>query len=421
MSENQDPKHSDEKTLVSRISNLKLINILLILFFVGIGLFAIRIALEFAKETVLQQVFRMITEWLAGALLSTVLIGFAYEWFIRNETKRESELLLEQNFNVQNKALANTIILEVPKTILLNQEIQSNVFAGNNQLLDSALRNFLRLRLGDSLMGDGLFDGLLSKTLSYPERYVDYRNEIILTSITDEKYLPEVKVRFFDLTLNIKYRTKLLTNEIRFARVFDINQYNARVRDLRYRYTFMFPRSDIFPESDMVLSVPSFKIDGVELKVREEAVGDAYELIVDDPLLAKKIDQEVTIQYIINSKTHRYGHSFNVNIIKPTLNALFIFNYSKSDIAHATAYDFFISSKLPTIYKTPEQSPQMIVVELDEWTFPKGGVVFAWTLQEDKEIIDSFKKKTDSPPEKIDSNVVVQDKNSSTPNETKND
>lgn len=387
------------RSLLKSISKLKLGNLLLLLLFLGIFLFGFRVYLELVLQSQVQSsttqgsqdyvitVSILITDWLASALLSTAIVGFAYEWLVRGETQQSLEILLQQSLDSQNAKIVDSVIFEIPRALILNKDVQTRLLTGNNELLESAIRNFLGLRLGNEVMGAGLYEGILSKTLSYPERYLDFRNEIILTSITDASIPEVVRKRFYNVTLNIRYRTKLQAEEIRFARALDTDEYNARMRDLKYRYVLLFPQDRHFPVDQPIMELTSFKINGIELPPESSAEKGAQEWIIGKPALMQWIDKEVTIQYSITTKTYRYGHSFTASIVTPTLKSLFIFNFAKADIAHASAYDFFVSSKPPVVYRTPTHNPQMLVVELDEWAFPKGGVVFSWTLEEERQVI----------------------------------
>jgi hypothetical protein len=46
--------------------------------------------------------------------------------------------------------------------------------------------------------------------------------------------------------------------------------------------------------------------------------------------------------------------------------------------------DFFASTRFPKIAYTPSfEMPHKIEVEVNDWIFPKGGVVFVWMLKQE--------------------------------------
>jgi hypothetical protein len=65
--------------------------------------------------------------------------------------------------------------------------------------------------------------------------------------------------------------------------------------------------------------------------------------------------------------------------------------YADTDIRYVNVLDFFVSRNKPAIAYIPsKQKPHRIEVEVNEWVFPRGGVVFAWVLR--SEMTSSFLK-----------------------------
>ncbi len=57
-------------------------------------------------------------------------------------------------------------------------------------------------------------------------------------------------------------------------------------------------------------------------------------------------------------------------------------DYAGTDIQVMNVRDFFVSKTSPIIrYSPSRENAHKIEVEINEWTLPKGGVVFVWSLK----------------------------------------
>ena len=63
------------------------------------------------------------------------------------------------------------------------------------------------------------------------------------------------------------------------------------------------------------------------------------------------------------------------------------FEYGGTDIIYVNIEDLFVSKAASSIRSS---TPQSIEIDVDDWVFPKGGVVFVWVLE--SEMSEEFLK-----------------------------
>jgi hypothetical protein len=316
----------------------------------------------------------------ADAALSSAVVGFAYEWFVRRETSHSLKLVYQTSLREHEANVVNAIVREIPRALLLDPSVQSSVLFGTAKI-EEIIRGALRAKLGDEEMSGSIYDGLLQKTFSYTERFVGLRVEVTLSSV-DASEPAEVRDTFYDVVVALRYRTKLLSSRFVFARALDYDQFNARVRHPDYIFTWRLEESRDLPrDSPKALDLYRFAVDDDELpKVARTTDDGAYEIVCENPDLEAKRDTEVTIHYAVMTKLRKHDHVFFYTAVRPTRGITVILNFARTDIESVLTYDFFVSSKTPVIYQLPREHPHTVVVELDEWVFPKGGVAFVWRL-----------------------------------------
>lgn len=318
---------------------------------------------------------------MADASMSAAIVGFAYEWLVRRETSQALRLMYESSLREHEASVVNAVVREIPRALLLDKDVQRSVLVGPGKV-DEIIQGALRVRLGDEEMSGSIYDGLLQKTFSYTERYADLRVEVMLSNVSDDEP-EEVRRTFYDAVVTLRYRTKLNTSRFIFTRALDHDQFNARARDPAYVFTWRLEESEGLPrDSERALDLYRMSVDDLDLP-RQTRISDdgAYEIVCEDPALEEKRDTEVTIHYAVMTKLRRHDHVFFYSTVRPTRGITVIFNFARTDIAKVLTYDFFVSSRSPVIYELPRGNPHTVIVELDEWVFPKGGVAFVWRLE----------------------------------------
>jgi len=371
-----------QKYVLQRLANLKLGWLLTILAVIAVVAYVGDFFLS-RKTGEVYHFFGGLCSIIADGAFSTAVIGFAYEWLVRREASETLELMFDRGLSKQGEATVNAMVREIPLALLLDKRVQQSVMFSPGKV-EEIIRGALRAKLGDEQMSGSIYDGLLQKTFSYTERFVDLRVEVTLSNVGPEE--PEdVRRDFFDVVVSLRYRTKLVGRRFIFARALDADQFNIRLRDEDYIFTWRVEESPGLPkDSRRALDVYRFTINGRELPKEARVTDDgAFEIACEDPSLDSLIGDEVSIHYAVKTKLRRYDHVFFYTAVRPTKGVTVIFNYARTDIKSVLTYDFFVSGEKPVIYTLPPERPHTTVVEMDEWVFPKGGVAFVWRLEDE--------------------------------------
>lgn len=373
-----------QRHILQRLANLKLGWLLTVLVVISVGAYVG----SFFCGRHAGEIYRFIgglCDLIAGAALSTAVIGFAYEWLIRREASETLQLMFDRGLTRQGEDTVNAMVREIPLALLLDKRVQQSVLFQPAKV-EEVIRGALSAKLGDEEMSGSIYDGLLQKTFSYTERYVGLRVEVTLSNVPSDE--PEdIRRTFYDVVVTLRYRTKLTGTRFIFARALDHDQFNTRLRHPDYIFTWRVEESPGLPrDSSRALDLYRFTINDQELPKEARVTEDgAYEVVCEDPHLEDKVGTEVSIHYAVKTKLRRHDHVFFYTAVRPTKGVTVIFNYARTDIKSVLTYDFFVSGEKPVIYQTPPENPNMAVVEMDEWIFPKGGVAFVWRLEDEGE------------------------------------
>jgi len=363
------------------IINIKLGWLLTVLFLISIILYS---ASYFLAQSFISQLLRLF----ADACLSSSIIGFGYEWLIRKQSNEALSMQIKERLSDQQILYLKGLEDVIPRTLLLNPDVQK-VLLVTHEKIDEIMRGALSARLGDKEMAASLYDGILKETLHYNEYFSDVKYDIILCN-PDLSEPEEMRKEFFDVTINIRYRTKLKNHRFIFTRIVNNDQFNKRVSNPDYIFMFRVRETPFLPrDSDKALKIVDFKIDDYDMIPKNRINPDgAYEIVFENPELINHLDKDVNVFYSIQTKLTRLGHVFFNNAIRPTRNVTISFEWAQTDIEMVRVYDFFISANRPRIYQTPQINPHCAIVELNGWTFPKGGAVFVWRLKGESNLLD---------------------------------
>jgi hypothetical protein len=322
---------------------------------------------------------------LGDALLPTAIVAFAYEWLIRREAAQSLSAQLRDALESQQKLVSDQLREIVPESLMLNPEVLSVVHSSTEKQ-DEILQSVLSARFQDQQMGSALYQGVVRQALRYQEQHRDVHFDAILSELPPSE--PEsLRREFYDIVINYRCQTKLRAGKVIFTRVTGQDQFNARADSLEH--TFMFrvrERPELPIGSEKALKVLSFMVNGIELQRESQLADDgAYEIVCEDPKLAELLNKEVSVSISVQTKLTRLGHIFFNAVIRPTRNFTGTFTWGGTDIDLVRVYDFFVSENRPIIYLAPPDNPTTATVELNGWSFPKGGAAFVWRFRGEKE------------------------------------
>ena len=79
------------------------------------------------------------------------------------------------------------------------------------------------------------------------------------------------------------------------------------------------------------------------------------------------------------------GHLLRLRVDQPTRGLAIELDYGDTDIRNVSVVDFIASSEQTRVSHSPHAVPAKSVgVEFDGWVFPRSGVAFVWTTDEDR-------------------------------------
>ena len=344
-------QHNDKGHLWERIADLKiqmiilLLIVLTILFYVG----------EVWSKSHLPAAWEWIRlfPWdsLASACLGSFLVAFAYEWVIRKETEAKSR-------DIMRRILAPDVV-------------------------DDVIRTGLEIKLGDDYLARKVYDDQLSQLLTYKERRNNYRCNIYLAPIKPGLFPDEVRQKYYEGYIDVRYDTVLQKDSFCFTCIANMEDYNDLLNDPVYELRWETELTKDFPElNEAGFDVESITVEGLELNIRRETLGKEFIITAEHVRLSSMLGQSVKVYYRYKVKLQKRGHLLMVHIPCPTQNVVVELDYAHTDIRFVNVLNFFGSRAKSKVRHIPSvQKCHKVEIEVNEWIFPKGGVVFAWVLR----------------------------------------
>jgi hypothetical protein len=320
----------------------------------------------------------------ADAFLTSAIVGFTFELLVRSEAEAELRDTLNEILSQQTIA----VLEGIPRALMLRKEVQRELIKGSK--LEEIILNALQSRLSDDQMGEGIYNGLIRKAITYEERWSNYRYEIFVENITDPNVPEQIRREFFDVIMRITYDTNLRKTRFAFTCAATQDQFNELMRNPDYEVRWMMPPSEVFKVADeMSFQVLQMSVDETPLPIVSDKKPDGrFEIVCEDPSLANKIGQKVTVSYTFKVKAEKVGHAISTTVIYPTYDVTIEFNFAKAAIDYVEVFDYFVSARRPAIRYIPDtENPYKITVQLKEWAFPKGGAIFVWILKEEMDYV----------------------------------
>jgi hypothetical protein len=328
-------------------------------------------------------------ESLASGCLGSLVVAFAYEWFIRKETDDKLEQMLEQHFQRHQQALNGEIV----RIMLTHREIMKDILSPD--VVDRVIRAALEIHLGDLQLAKEVYDTQLSHLLTQEERRSNYRCNIYMAPLKDANLTDDARLKYYETCIDVRYDTYLLRDSFRFTCVSSTEDYDALLRSLDQEVWVTEPSSD-FPKLDAsVFDIEKMTVStherSISLSIQRETLGKQFVITASDPQLATMIGKQVKVYYRYRVKPKKRGHLLMISVPCPTHNVMIAFDYAHTDIRFVNVLDFFGGKITPKILYTPsEKEPHRVEIEVNGWVFPMGGVALVWVL--DAEMTQNFIK-----------------------------
>jgi hypothetical protein len=319
------------------------------------------------------------------AALTACFVGLVFERLSRREADAQSQERIRQ--------IIQPMFENLDERVAKRQLIDASLFRDAlhdvaHQVIDERLVDLLEVRLNDRSLAQDAAKTMLMQLLTYPQRHIDYR---LTATLTLEEHVDPVPIAtststlFYLAFIELHYMTTALQRDrLVFIRVPTIADYNALLKDDMFEHRWVEEDHVENPISDPAgFSLEYAEVGGIALEIAEENNTHGRCLVGTDPSgrVSAMLGKPATIRYKYRVRVQRIGHLLMFNVQAPTRGVTIELDYAGTDIRHMNVYDFFDSPAKPTIRYLPTQTQaHRIEVRLDEWVFPKSGVVFGWVL-----------------------------------------
>ncbi len=356
----------------NRISNLKLWIILLLLVIAIILIFILN---NWLKGPIPEQwQWLDFIPWLSlnEALIAIVVVVFAYEWIVRKETEKKLDLTLRTHFEDQAKSIEK----QISKALIIEPDVMRQF---DYVVVDNIIRKGLEIRLRDDQLAKETYDSLLSQLLISDERRSNYRCKVSLRTFRGSS--DDIRQKYYEGYINVEYYTYLQKNAFRFTCVASTEEYNKLLRDPSWELRWIIEPTQEFPVTDKsVFDVVYISVGGKPLRINPTNEDGKYVIVADLPELQSMFGKLVKVDYCYKTQIQKLGHLLMVNVPCPTKSVRVEFEYGDTDIHYVNIQDLIVSKAASSIHRTPGS----IEIDVDDWVFPKGGVVFVWVLRSEK-------------------------------------
>jgi hypothetical protein len=313
-------------------------------------------------------------ESLVVATAPVVLMGFGYEYVVREESAARLRNLFAHALAAQTDALATAI----PKSLAARPEALSSLSV---ETLDDLAASALGARLQQPELAAEWYRSAVAQLARHEHHQRNYRCKITLeTPIKRES--AAVRHLYFDAHVHLRYEATLYRTHFTFSVVPDSVQYERRQFAGDELTAIAEPTPELPILDERVFRMKQVRVNGIKLVPMEpqSATHGRYSFAHDD--LDALVGRDVVIEYSYQLKLQKLSHTYVQYIQVPTRGVAIEFDVSGVDVAVVNTFDFFVSQDAPLIRTHPSPSdPRKVEVELNEWVLPKSGVLFAWVLE----------------------------------------
>ncbi len=236
------------------------------------------------------------------------------------------------------------------------------------------------------------FIGIKEKN-KYDEYWGNYRYDATVYPL-DDSYPEEVRKKYFNIIFDLRYTNVLRKTRFPFVCVNSIEDLNKAMKDSSLFSRYMLPKSQIFQDIiEKVYQVEFVRINEQNLQeIESEPLSGTcyYSRSWGGESIEKFMGKEVTLHYRVNTIIAKRGNFFAMVTEYPTQNLSMKIDMGLVPIRSLRPIDYFASKKRPQFIYTPNKSTaKKIEIIINDWIYPRGGVVFVWDLTDEEQMIIS--------------------------------
>ncbi|OXR47116.1 hypothetical protein B7C42_00238 [Nocardia cerradoensis] len=321
-----------------------------------------------------------------GTLLVAGVLGLGIDYFTGKDRDERDTARLKRVLADSAPAMRDAVI---DGFAFGNQDLAR---VASPETLDDIIRNSLALRLGDETFADEVYQDVRDQAVRAPERWHDATVEIRLTPLpgisrtsTQDAHAEPAGSNLFGVSVRWEYSVVPKHHSRHFAVVANRREY----LDLTNGHDgtsawVLVPKPGVDPTKPAAFELVQFSVDGNDRPIRRAGRKGGQVYSVDLGLDARQAEQPVTVAYTYRTVTEQRGNLLYIDIEQPTRGITVELDYSDCDIERIRVLDFIASSRTARIERSPDPVPGKTVrVGFDGWAFPRSGVGFVWTLNQD--------------------------------------
>lgn len=316
---------------------------------------------------------------LIGGALLTVGVVLVFFQYVGNE---DADRLADERTNRSVTAAAPAFVASVIHAMANTPDEILGVTAP--EVLDNVIRNSLAARLQDRELAADMYTDLYDQVVHTDERWRDVHVDVTLTPRRPEQSSDSEPM--FVATVKWELRTKLTSQQIRFACVSTQDDYQAFSRDPSITETWQFkPTDGLDGASADVFDVLQVTVDGAIRPTRRSARRGAQFFTAE---LGDVTDREAAVSYTYRALVRQNGHLLRIEPARPTKGISVRLNYAGCDLKFVNVLDYIAGARPARIEELPPTDPAPSVqVSYDGWIFPKSAVAFVWGLEQEAQSV----------------------------------
>lgn len=356
-----------QKKANDKVKKYKLLWILTILFFFPIIYLVINSIIEvidlgerMSVYAVLHHIdYKWLFETLCGTCFSTVIIGFAYECFIRNES---------------NESLKETIRNELFFDVDILKKYSDDQ---KKKILYNVLRSY------DVQSDLAKHEMKLMTHYGGKDIWQDYKCDVIIKNSDLQNYRVIITMHYRSARWKDIYKFIVVGTQNDFNKVLNCPEYEIKwLLPTEENYDYLKKRdvNSFLDKLQRGFELKYIEINSVPIQIGIPKINNEMRGLEYIAELPENINRGVECVLVYTYECEVEGNSLYMTVPFPTRNLSYTFDYSQCrGVVDVDVFDYFNGLNNAKIYNRKET--KRIEVTYDSWTLPKGGIVFVWNKE----------------------------------------